>query len=495
MTDDTATTAARLPRRSSLKWPLALTFVVLVVYLLTPTVIYYWDGVSFAINIEGSGNAFVPPALFHPNHLLYNVFGWIAYNAVHAAGINARALYLLQGVNMMLASVAVGLMTILVFDLTRSRYASACLALIFAFSATWWRYATDTNSYIPSILFVIAALVATRKGKWEYRAAVLQAMAMLFHQLAILALPMLFYEQRKARNSGMKFLVATALLVAVPYGVAFYQIQKPLTVSGFFDWITYSSPDAQFTFDAGNIVKTVSGTVKLVFGGRLRNLELEGFRTVVPALLALFAFALTMLVWRFYAQGLPRRAEHRPSSDYRAWLLWLLPYLVFLTVWLPHNTFYRLFYLPPLILLAAHMFNAIKHAPGSARLAALTGVVFSANLTFDILPGTYVSSNPPLRFALEMNEVWDDKTVVYYDALIPDDWTLSYFNPATRWVPLPAEAVSLPAEGGGQSVWIETTGFDRLSRSNPELLSRAVVREKRLVTPRHRIVVAQLEFE
>src|SRR5262249_6479514 len=139
----------------------------------------------------------------------------------------------------------------------------------------------------------------------------------------------------------------------------------------------------------------------------------------------------------------------------------------FLFVWLPHNTFYRLFYLPPLIILGAVVVSKADSDARGYRLASVAAVIAFANLAFVILPGTKVEANPPLQFAQALNRVWPPDTQVYYDTLTTDDWTLQYFNPQTTWHPLK----DLPL-ADGREVWIETTAYDRLKQTNPGWLAQ-----------------------
>src|SRR6266436_7780774 len=74
---------------------------ILILYLLFPTRKYYWDGISFAQIIEDSPG--LHPHLIHPNHLLYDVFGYFMYKLAGLSGTPVRALYVLQVTNCVLS--------------------------------------------------------------------------------------------------------------------------------------------------------------------------------------------------------------------------------------------------------------------------------------------------------------------------------------------------------------------------------------------------------
>jgi len=66
-----------------------------------------------------------------------------------------------------------------------------CLTLLFALSATWWKFSTDANAYIPSVFFLLLGfylVLPDRKPRPLVLALTFFA-AMCFHQLAVIALP------------------------------------------------------------------------------------------------------------------------------------------------------------------------------------------------------------------------------------------------------------------------------------------------------------------
>ena len=94
-----------------------------VVYLATLTADYYWDGITFALQIEkvakGDRGA---ELLFHQNHLLYNAIGFVLYRAAQAAGLAVRAIQVLQITNAFVGGLAVAVFFRLAERATRSRY-------------------------------------------------------------------------------------------------------------------------------------------------------------------------------------------------------------------------------------------------------------------------------------------------------------------------------------------------------------------------------------
>jgi hypothetical protein len=169
---------------------------------------------------------------------------------------------------------------------------------------------------------------------------------------------------------------------------------------------------------------------------------------------------------RSLSQG-HRAREFRLATRQKTVLLlsivWALVYLVFLSFWLPQNTFYRLFYLPALILLMGVALSSFKRTRARPRMLVLFVVAVAlANFLFLIYPFSHVEKYPPLSFALQMNREWPAGTVIYFGADNADAALIRYFNPGTRWKKVSPKMFESDIDEGG-TVWLETTAIDRLS--------------------------------
>jgi hypothetical protein len=165
-------------------------------------------------------------------------------------------------------------------------------------------------------------------------------------------------------------------------------------------------------------------------------------------------------------------------------LLWTGVYVSFLFFWLPQNTFYRLFYLPALIILLGLALASIRN---TRALAAFVIAVALANFLFLIYPSSHVEKYPPLAFALQMNDEWPAGTAIYYGAENSDEDLVRYFNPGTRWQLLRSSTI----ESGA---WLETTAIDQL-RSTPEgarWLDTHTHKERQLTDSAYRIRFVQV---
>jgi hypothetical protein len=445
------------------EWKSALLAVgIFFIYAILPTKNYYWDGVSFALNIEQADGLKSPifwTSLIHPNHLVYNSIGYVVWHAVRGLGINVRALAVLQAMNMVAAAACSWFMQRILLHTTHSAYLSTTLTLLFAFSAIFWKYATDADAYILSVLFLIAAfyaLIASEKPR-PVLVGLLHASAMLIHQLAFLFFPAaaLGVFLKGGWKAFWRYCALAGGIALPAYYAGFWLEERDTNPIAFLHWLTSHSPDVSFSFKLPrNLAITVSSYSRLFFGGTGHVLQFFGlFMLVTLVLLAIALTALVVLLIRYRAdlRLLPRTSWM--SDSVRVAFVWLSAYVVFLFFWLPHNTFYKLFCLPAIIFLLGQWL-ARYQGPRRYRLALFVATMALANLALYIFPYSRPDYNQALRFATRMRPLWSSGTVVYYyNEFTVDDWFIRYFNPQTTWKPIaPQNSVTMFVDSAGRDV-------------------------------------------
>ena len=434
-------------------WPWLL--LPLAVYLLLPTRNYYWDGVAFAINVE----KLLPLRdVLHPNHLLYAAAHEWLYRAALLIGLKTRALFLMQFVNSLLAWGAVVLVYRALRRVALGIEAAVAGALAFAFAATWWKFATDADAYTPSIFLLLCAydLVETRSS--VVLAGLAHLAAMLFHELAFLFLPVALLRLKQPKRMA-SYAACSLAPTAVVYALAYRTVFGEFSAAGLARWLTAHSPDSSFSWNplrgAG---LTLAGTVRLLFGGRLGELKATPF-TIAGAVAAAACLVAVAIGWK---RSRPVRLRMPPKEL----ILWVGLYAAFLFFWMPQNTFYRLFYLAPLVLAACCAVDRAK--PDRLLPWALSGVLFAWNLAFAIYPQSRVENNAPLRFALAERAHWPPGTPITFHTFHPDLWTISYFNQQAAWIGFDRMDLArldenlADARRRGQSLWLEATAYDFL---------------------------------
>ena len=457
--------------------PTVLSLGLLALYLAFLTKAYYWDGVVFAQAIEDVAGGFAPrSSLAHPNHLVYNFVGHFFYRLLRL-GADLRAITALQILNCIFSAGSAMILFLILRDTLRSHYRAVCLTLLFALSATWWKFSTDANAYIPSVFFLLLSfyLVLPERKPRPLWCALSFFAAMCFHELAVIAFPVFtlgVYLQdnalppkRRLRNAIL-FTAASLVLIVAVYAIAFYFATGSFDVARLLHWTASYSPDADTHFQfSSNLAYSLRGQVRLFFGGRLsllRGLINPG----IVLLLALFVLAVLWLLYAVLANLLTlkqrvrgARLSPQQKTVLSLALVWVGGYLVFLFFWLPQNTFYRVFYLPGIPILLGLALTTVPRTASRRTFATAAFVVATglANFLFLIYPFAHVEKYPPLAFALQVNQEWPRGTVIYYAAQNSDAALVRYFAPGTEWRLLKPE---LPADTGA---WLETTAIDRLS--------------------------------
>ncbi|HYP52481.1 MAG TPA: hypothetical protein VEQ42_03015, partial [Pyrinomonadaceae bacterium] len=429
---------------------------VLPVYVLFPTKNFYWDGIDFAHDIEQA--ATLTPNLLHANHLLYSPFGYLVYRLARWLGADARAVEVLQYANCVLGALCAALLYRVLLAATRSAYVSLCFSVLFAFSATWWKFTTDAASYTLSTLFLVAAFYYLLPGRAARPVvvAVLHASAMLFHQIAVFFYPaavlglLLQTTQLPPRRRALAALRYSAAAVALTVAVYFYCFKwktgqtSPLA---FLSWVSsYSSGSGGFTFDfLSNLRYTLRGHVRLFAGGRLTLLEglLNPF---VVALVVILLALIVLLCWRL-AKSFGRLkttlragdSTRRPSHVELLSVVWMLPFVLFCFFFYPSDTFHRLVYLPALVILCAAALSRFESGGArNFRLALFAAALALSNFCFYIYPYAHTRNNPPLATALGLREIIAPQSVVFFAQSNGDNRLFRYFNPAAEWKQLTA---------------------------------------------------------
>ena len=474
-------------RRSG--WIIALLILsITLLYLLFPTRNYFFDGIDFAHTIEQTPT--LSASLTHPNHLIYNVIGWLFYRLVLALGFSVRAVAALQILNAVLSALTAYVLFLILKSCLRSTYLCYCLTLLFAFSATWWKFSTDADAYIPSVLFVTISFWLALPNRKSNPAIVAAAytVALCFHQIAIVFFPVLvlamFIQPESASKlerllNAITFAVTSTLLTLVAYLYSFYRITGTLDLRRFLRWTMSYAPDESFGFHAwNNLTFTVRGHFRLFFGGRLNaisgliNPVIAALIVVLGIVVVLFLFKLVRHFrspgWEWLRQLRNDRTRSRIAF---LCLVWISVYILFLYFLLAHHTFYRLFYLPAIIILiglALDSYTTVRQSSRKYRLVLFVVALIIANFLTLIYPYTHAQKFPPLELALHMNTVWPPGTVVYFSSNNSDNSLVRYFNQGTTWQKLDRHAKEVSseslhdAEGRGATVWLETTAIDQI---------------------------------
>ena len=114
------------------------------------------------------------------------MIGFVIYKLLLTVGLKLRALTALQILDAVFSSVAAVVFFLTLKSAFRSLYLASWLTLLFGLSATWWKYSTDADAYIVSVLLLLIAfrfILPTAKPR-PLVVAVFYWLSMCFHELA-----------------------------------------------------------------------------------------------------------------------------------------------------------------------------------------------------------------------------------------------------------------------------------------------------------------------
>jgi hypothetical protein len=235
--------------------------------------------------------------------------------------------------------------------------------------------------------------------------AVTFSISLAFHELAVLTWPVLAFgvylqdgelSIRRRTLNAFYFTAVSAVLIIGAYFFLFYLASGNIDPRRVLSWAASYSPDADTGFNLwSNIRYSMRGHVRLLFGGRFNLLKGLINLPVIVLLVTLAGTVVFLLFSAFRSMAvailtsrIPKlRLETTQKSVLLLALLWTFVYIVFLFFWLPQNTFYRLFYLPALILLLGLLLASVPNRTSKPPLLAAFVVALAlANFLFLMYP-------------------------------------------------------------------------------------------------------------
>lgn len=467
---------------------------VTLLYLATLTSDYYWDGITFALQIEkvAKGESGVG-LLFHQNHLLYNSVGYLLYRALHEAGIAVRAVNLLQIINAFVGGLAVAVFFRIAERATRNRYVAVVCSAALAVSAAWWKISTDADAYILTSLLVLiaAANLLGEKPRWLVAGAAL-AGAMLIHEMASLFFPAALLAVYSNRKIGHRFRFAAAMS-ALAWTVTIsgyylcaallHDVTAPLDV---LKWVT-SNPSGKHLSSSpiGGLLISPKINIDAIIGHSFALFRRQGgwaeLAVVLCALIAGLIFVVRVLRNVDVARALRTLRQWTPATSKArrqvapVLIAWIATYALFLLFWGP-LIYFRASYTPA-IALAVGLVLANYHRVTGAKPSGAAAIAVAAlglfNLGLYIGPNMRSDANVLVAAAERADSQWVDNTVIFFADRNEADTAFEYFNEGSRWkrlnrasvLTLPDEVARIHREGG--EVWlnrgaIEIVGQDRL---------------------------------
>lgn len=168
-------------------------------------------------------------------------------------------------------------------------------------------------------------------------------------------------------------------------------------------------------------------------------------------------------------------------------LSWAATYTVFQFFWMPLNSFYRIFYLPPLLLILIYVTDKyIRRYIKALTICVVLMILW--NFLFYIYPRSCAAHNDPLMAALRLAERAETGERIYYKNFDTDNWIIRYFNLETKWFPFSGIHDIHPNE----AVWVDPSAWELLSSSRTTASCVRLLGEVRSKSDRREIVFRKI---
>lgn len=343
-----------------------LPWLVAILYLLVPAYHPGYDALLYQQAIDAGALGYGP--LWKPSHVLYGPLGLagVRLSDVLGSGLAASPVFTLLGTAA--AAATLKMLRSILRDEEAGAVQIAALLTMLAGSYVLWQCATSPDlaknvlALVP-LLGVLRLLQTAPEQASAGRFLVvgfLGGAAVLFHMLAVLAVPalLLYLYLRTGRvrslSLGMAAGIATVLF---GYSVA-WSLQDPaVTEAGFLTWFGGSGGNAWWQFSIPRMVFDTGLTaVRSLFGAvTYEGLRVGLSRPLGPHLQDLVLAAVALGVFAGLLRDVLRRLVRNgsPSEDPlgACCVLWILPYLLFAMMFDPGNVRMFLFPVVPLVIL------------------------------------------------------------------------------------------------------------------------------------------------
>jgi hypothetical protein len=394
------------------------------------------DGIGYAYMLEH----FSDGHFMHPHHPLWLPLMQNLYDAAKVIIPDLRSMPFICFINALLGGISVFVFIQIAHKLSRNRMIAILTGLFFGFSWGMMNYSSDSNIYILVLLIILlAALIILANDEPTpndaIKASFLMVLASVIHQITF------FFT----------FVVLVAILIKLPkrerflyasictffYGIAVFAIFQWVYYLGilevdlntnftFFSWLTSygSNPNWWTIFKIGFIPanELFSYSQVNVF---FHTIGYEIVRhtgyfekplSYLPYII-IYTIILLTIVYEIIDVFRTRKNASRHRSTRILLLLWILPYFIFNQFYCALDVHYKLFYLPPLLLMwMLRLFESPKRIKLPVGIITCALVVFLAvwNISTGMVPNSKPESNEFLARALEIGKVVENDDLVIF---------------------------------------------------------------------------------
>lgn len=320
--------------KNAIPWLIFAVF--LLFYIFVPNYNLIYDSYSYSISIKKGVD------FFHPHHLLYNFFGYLLFKLFSFTGWGSMKTLSLA--NSLLGASALVIIYKLI-NISAGRFNAIFGTILIGVVYSFRYFATSVEVNMMTFLCIMLALyfllISSNRKYSNWLVYWFLSIAVLFHQIAVLAIPPVIiydvYRHKSLKRTVVNALPGLAAGFIVYLTVAITQAQEK-TIGGIYRWLTfYRHLDTWGKIGPESITNAAWGKLKTLVGGEIIR---EAFYTghwplATMAYLIIIGLIFTGLVWLFALACL----NLRRNRDGSQWLLLAMAVLfgVFTFWWAPAN--------------------------------------------------------------------------------------------------------------------------------------------------------------
>jgi len=413
--------------RKNVFWKI-LFVIPIVVLIVLRNYSYYWDGVDIAYYLNNPTH----PKMFHQHHLLFAPFCYSLFYIVTKLGIVIKSLDFLILLNIISGIVFLIIVYISLNTLfPQSPFSGAIGVLITGVSYIFGTYLRNSDQYIIPlticsliILRIIRHFRATSTLKITYVDWILLFFAIMLHQMALFMIPALIYvEWQMMGKAGFKKVIFHVLILilglSLSYVLIYFLANPSQSFSSFWEWAIGYGKKEFWVFKEDypgvpiinlSVAESILSNKALFIAPieRYSVLRLHEFNLVYGNSLVgeICGWFLYVIVLAFILFGFYRMFSEVLTRKIAIFLvIWILPLLAFMQIFVPYACFYRMFYLFPLIIFIVACINScIKSRRGIIAGVVILFVYMYTNFIYGFIPESIPSNNPYLMFAQYVKE-------------------------------------------------------------------------------------------
>ena len=356
---------------------------------------YDYDGTVFSQMLRYSlAHGELMPSL-QSHHLLYFPLNYIIYRGLwRLAGYRVLEYFHLQLFSLAFGLAALVLVYLILRRLTSQRAIALGGTVLMAFSFGFWYYSVQAEVDMPALFFLLWCFYLLLPGEKPriFLAALALALAACFHLTSLLILGSVFFiflYQRRPWSDYLKFYGLCFLLVLVSQ-FAFYLITGTNPLAPMLRVMFGVSRATGYHLDYWSRITPASFLTSLntVASGILY----PSTPWLVALSLVVFTFITGLILfvaWRRRERGFPLFA-----------LFWLLPHLLFFSLWVPRNVGFKLNVVATVLLLFLYSLSRLRSPRIKYSLLGLFMVLIVVlQFVFVMLPSEKAANNRYLQLA------------------------------------------------------------------------------------------------